>query len=101
MTKKRFTKAQQNARDAFYYKAADLFRAMLSHKEIGGLTKTKFMGSGVVISIHNLYGLPIVEPTVIKDGLSDATIAALQADLKETQDLAIALGRIPEVKKNG
>ena len=41
-------------------------------------------GSGVIISITSLNGKPIVDPTVISDGLSPETIAALQADMRRS-----------------
>lgn len=41
-------------------------------------------GSGVIISITSLGGKPIVDPTVISDGLSPETIAALQADMRRS-----------------
>ena len=41
-------------------------------------------GSGVIISITYLSGKPIVDPTVISDGLSPETIAALQADMRRS-----------------
>lgn len=41
-------------------------------------------GGGVIISITPLSGKPLVEPTVISDGLSPETIAALQADMRRS-----------------
>lgn len=48
------------------------------------LSTDKMCGSGVIISITSLSGKPIVDPTVISDGLSPETIAALQADMRRS-----------------
>lgn len=44
----------------------------------------KMYGSGVIISITSLSGKPLVDPTVISDGFSPETIAALQADMRRS-----------------
>ena len=41
----------------------------------------KFMGSAVIITVTALGGREIVAPVAIKNGLSDATIKAIQDDL--------------------
>lgn len=41
----------------------------------------KMQGSGVIITITALGGKPIIEPTCIANGLSNATIQALKADM--------------------
>ena len=48
------------------------------------ISTDKMCGSGVIISITSLGGKPIVDPTVISDGLSPETIAALQADMRRS-----------------
>ena len=48
------------------------------------LSTDKMCGSGVIISITSLGGKSIVDPTVISDGLSPETIAALQADMRRS-----------------
>ena len=48
------------------------------------ISTDKMFGSGVIISITNLSGKPIVDPTVVSDGLSPETIAALQADMRRS-----------------
>lgn len=45
------------------------------------------MGSGALIQISALGGREIVNPFVIKDGLSDETIKALKADMQRSYDL--------------
>jgi len=47
------------------------------------------MGSEVIITMTVLGGRPGMEPTLIRDGLSPETIAAIKADLKRSYDLAI------------
>lgn len=53
-------------------------------------TKTR-MGSGVMLELtaYGSKGERIIDPVMIKDGLSDETIAALRADLQRSYDLAV------------
>lgn len=46
------------------------------------------MASGAVVTITALGGREIVAPVLIRDGLSAATIAAFQADLLRSYELA-------------
>lgn len=45
-------------------------------------------GSGVLLTLHALGGTPIIEPVVILDGLSEATIADLRRDFARSFSLA-------------
>jgi hypothetical protein len=47
------------------------------------------MASGVLLQLSAVGGKNIIDPVMIKDGLSDDTIAAIKADLKRSYDLAI------------
>lgn len=47
------------------------------------------MGSGVLLQLSAVGGKDIINPVMIKDGLSDATIAAIRADLQRSYDLAV------------
>lgn len=46
------------------------------------------MASGVLLQLSGIGGKDIIPPIVIKDGLSDATIEALRADIKRSWELA-------------
>lgn len=46
------------------------------------------MGSGVIITLTVLGGRKIFEPTLIRDGLSKETIAALKGDFRRGYELA-------------
>ena len=49
---------------------------------------TKYMmASGVLIQMTALGGREIINPIIIRDGLSDETIAALKKDFKRSADL--------------
>lgn len=41
----------------------------------------RFMGSGIILQMHGYNGKELFAPVCIKDGLSEDTIKALQADL--------------------
>ena len=55
------------------------------------LSTDKMLGSGVIISITYLSGKEIFEPTMISNGLSPETIAALQADMRRSFESRIEL----------
>lgn len=57
--------------------------------ELQKLSTDKLLGSGVVITMTVLGGRLGMQPTLIRDGLSPETIAAIKADLKRSYDLAI------------
>lgn len=66
-------------------------QAHVYHFATEGIKKSStahLMASGVVITITALGGREIVAPVLIRDGLSDETIAALQADFSRSYDLA-------------
>jgi len=56
-----------------------------AYKNIERLNNDRLRGSGAIITITHLNGKACVEPVMIKDGLSDETIKAIQADLKRSQ----------------
>lgn len=45
-------------------------------------------GSAIILTLTGLWGREIVPPVAIRDGLSPATIAALQDDLRRSFELA-------------
>jgi len=45
-------------------------------------------GSGVLLQLHALGGTKLIEPVVIRDGLSPETIAALRKDIQRSYELA-------------
>lgn len=52
------------------------------------LTTQKFTGSGVILTMESLNGKTLVEPTLIRDGLSDELIKALRQDFFRSYELA-------------
>lgn len=61
---------------AYHFADAELHKA-------GGL-----MGSGVLLRLTALGGREIIQPVVIRDGLSPATIAAIRADIVRSYETA-------------
>lgn len=49
----------------------------------------RLMGSGVLLQLHALGGRELINPVVIRDGLSTDTIAALQRDFARSYEGAI------------
>lgn len=63
----------------YHFADAAIHRASIKH----------MMGSGVVLQLTANGGKEIINPVMIKDGLSDETIAAIKADLLRSYDLAV------------
>jgi hypothetical protein len=63
--------------------AGSLHRLVQAYTNIKKTTKDKYMGSGILITIKNINQSndEICEEFMIKDGLSDATIKAIQDDI--------------------
>lgn len=55
---------------------------------IGKMSTEHLMGSGVMLTLTVLGGCEVFRPVLIRDGLSDETIAALKEDLKRSFKLA-------------
>jgi hypothetical protein len=60
-----------------------------SHEVAKASTK-HLMASGVLVQLSALGGREIIQPVVIRDGLSDDTIEALKRDLARSFDIATA-----------
>jgi hypothetical protein len=70
---------------------AQLFHVYhFANANIGKADTKRFMGSGVLLQLTAIGGKEIINPVMIKDGLSDATIAAIKSDLKRSYDLLAA-----------
>jgi hypothetical protein len=52
-----------------------------AHRGIDKASVKHRMGSGVLLQLSGLGGKEIILPVMIRDGLSDETIAAIKADL--------------------
>lgn len=63
----------------YHFASAGIARASTDH----------FMGGGVLLELTGLGGRTVIEPVVIRDGLSADTIAALQRDLARSYQRAI------------
>jgi hypothetical protein len=61
-------------------------------QEISNASNDKFHCSGVLLQLTALGGREIIKPVVIVDGLSEATIAAIRADIKRSFDKVTGLG---------
>lgn len=64
-------------------------RYQFANAEIDRASTAHRMASGVLLQLSAIGGKDIINPVMIKDGLSDATIAAIRTDLKRSYDLAV------------
>ncbi|MDI1362565.1 hypothetical protein [Methylotenera sp.] len=64
---------------AYHFATASIDRTSTKH----------LMASGVLLQLSGIGGKELIHPVMIKDGLSDETIAAIKADLKRSYDLAV------------
>jgi len=94
MPAKKLSRTMQLAEDLLQFKASDILTLAKAYKDIKKADKQRYMASGVIITIQNLSGTVIVESVMISDGLSDATISALQADIKATYDFRLLMNKI-------
>lgn len=88
MKKKPLTKAdlQRKVKELEVQLAHQCFFAKVGLKKAG---KQHCLGSAIILELTFLGGIKAVEPVAIRDGLSDETIAALQADLERSYNLAV------------
>lgn len=73
----RIAELERKLREA---EAAMVHNYHFADSDIGKLSTAHLMGSGVVITLTVLGGRRGIPPTLIRDGLSEATIAAIKAD---------------------
>lgn len=52
---------------------------------------SRMLGSGVVLTITALGGAELCRPVLIRDGLSEESIAALKSDLRRSYEVAIEM----------
>lgn len=57
--------------------------------DIKKASRERMMGSGILIQIHYLGGKSVCPPFVLRDGLSDDLLDALEADLVKSYNLAV------------
>lgn len=63
-------------------------RLAFTAKELDKFNREKFTGSGVIVTIEGLGGRLKLEPVMLRDGLSHATIDALKADILYSFEIA-------------
>lgn len=88
-------KAKTKTRADLQRENAEL-RAQLAHvyhfadAEIHKAGTDRMMASGVLLQLHALGGRELINPVVIRDGLSADTIAALRRDFARSYETATA-----------
>lgn len=78
------------------HKAQDIGTLFRAHAALAKLGKDRYMASGVIVSVTNLSGKPLVEPVLIADGLSRDTIDALRRDVKASYDYRLTMNKIKD-----
>jgi hypothetical protein len=64
-------------------------RYAYAQSEIDKASTSRMMASGVLLQLTALGGREIINPVVIRDGLSPETIAAIKADLHRSYELTV------------
>lgn len=77
-------------RKAMEYLAGQAHQYHYADTNIVKCSTDRMMASGVILTITALGGRELVEPVLIRDGLSPETIDAIQADLRRSYQLAVA-----------
>ena len=62
--------------------------------QVADLLKRDFTASGMVLHVTDLTGKPLVNPVMISDGLSEATLRAIHTDIVCSSALAATFGPI-------
>lgn len=75
----------------FASEASQLHNLHFASANLQKACNSKMQGSGVILSIKALNGTDIVQPTMIANGLSQETIAAIKVDLRKAYDYTVAL----------
>ncbi len=78
-------------------KVADASRAYTywaTSNQVVNLMKRDFTASGVVLHVTDLTGRNLIDPVMIIDGLSEATLRAIHADIVRSHDSAASFGPI-------
>ena len=91
-TKPKKPTRQQLERKLLEAEALAPCRYGFAHKDIVKASTDHLMSSGVLLQLTVLGGREIINPVVIRDGLSADTIACLQRDIKRSSDQACAFG---------
>jgi len=78
-------------RELMEAKAAHSYLYHFASTEIEKFGTSRCLGSGVILELSALGGKRRIEPVMIKDGLSEETIAAIQADLRRSYESSIEL----------
>lgn len=61
-----------------------------AHRALGEASTKHMMAGGIILTLTALGGREICTPVLIRDGLSEETIAALKADLVRSYEVAVA-----------
>jgi hypothetical protein len=62
---------------------------------------TEYHASGVILEISAIGGKAIIPPVMIRDGLSNATVKALQADIARSFELATLVNPAMATARHG
>jgi hypothetical protein len=92
MTKTKQTKADiidKQARKILELESQLAHRYHFANQTIDKCSTKHLMASGVLLQLTGVGGKELINPVMIKDGLSTETIEAIKKDLKRSYDLAI------------
>lgn len=80
---------QQLERQILELESQMAYRYQFAQLSIDKASTDKMMASGVLLQISAIGGRELINPVVIKDGLSKATIEAIKADLHRSYELCV------------
>jgi hypothetical protein len=63
----------------------------ISSSMLDKVSTDHLMGSGVLLQLSGIGGKELINPVMIKDGLSKSTIDAIKADLKRSYDFLLTM----------
>ena len=95
------TKAPQDTKAKLFLelrnlKAQDIGTTKRAYDAVDKASIVRYLGSGVVVSVRDWSGKELFDPVMIQDGLGDATIEALKADIRRAHQHRLSRNTIPE-----
>ena len=78
---------KQTKRALLEAQASTVLAHKFGHEDMKKCSTDNLMASGVLIQLTGIGGKQLVNPILIRDGLSAETIAAIRNDIKRSSDL--------------
>lgn len=90
-SKKKKKTHKETKRELLEAKSSTVLAHVHASSYIGKCSTDKMMGSGVLLQLTGIGGKDLINPILIRDGLSEETIEAIKKDIKRSYDLNVEI----------